>query len=91
MNDDDPDALFLRGLIDAERRLRKSGDLPALHSKTSDTLVWNLSNRVRWVRSNFSEVSKAVKTPTGNAPLPTDAPGQIDAPGDSGCGEGPIA
>ena len=87
MNKDDPDALFLQGLIDAERRLLKSGGLPALHSKTSDTLVWNLSNRVPWVRSSSSDISKTPESSTGSAPIRIDAQGQIDAPGDSGCGE----
>ena len=54
-------------------------DLPTLHSKASELLVWNLSNRVRDMRYGAGDISKAVESSAGRASVPTDAPGEADA------------
>ena len=40
------------------------------------------------MRGLTGDYSQAVKSSAGGAPVPTDAPGQADAPGDSGSSEG---
>lgn len=63
-------------------------DLPTLHSKASELLVWNLSNRVRDMRCSAGEVSQAVEATTGDTPLPTDPAKEVDAGSDIGGSEG---
>ena len=63
-------------------------NLHPLRDKENDSLVRLLFQRVSGVCGSAGDISKAVEATTGNAPVPTDSPGQADAPGDSGCSEG---
>ena len=61
-------------------------NMPSLHSKANELLVWNLSNRVRNLRGGIGQVSTAIEALAGGALVPVDAPGQADAGSDiDGC------
>ncbi len=69
----------------------QSDDLQSMHGTANDALVRLLSERVRGLRSGISDLSTTAEKSAGNAPVPTNAPGQVNAPADSGCDQGPIA
>ena len=63
-------------------------NLHPLRDKENDALVRLLFQRLPGVCGGIGDISKAVESSAGRAPIRTDAPGQADAPGDSGCSEG---
>ena len=65
-------------------------NLPTLHSKASELLVRNLSNRVSAMRCGIGHFSPPLQEFAGGALVPTDAPGEVDAGSDLASGEGKV-
>ena len=68
-----------------------SDGLHPLREAQDDALVRLLFQRVCGVCGSSSDIGQAVEATTGNAPVPTDPPGQADESRDSGSSESPIA
>ena len=62
-------------------------NLHPLREAQDDSLVRLLFQRVPGVCGSAGYIGQAVEAPTGNAPVPTDPPGQADESRDSGSSE----
>ena len=63
-------------------------NLHPLRDTQDDSLVRLLFERVSGLCGGAGDLGQAVESSAGGAFVPTDAPGQADAPGDSQTGEG---
>ena len=62
-------------------------NLPTLHDKANNALVWLLSERVSGVFSGAGHIGQTAESSTGSTPVPADEAKEADAPGHSGRSE----
>ena len=64
-------------------------NLPTLHDKANNALVRLLSERVSGLCGSSGHIGQTAETLARRPPLPADAAKETDAPGHSGCCQGP--